>query len=162
MMSHICTMKIINELKNILTMQHLILAIALLFSSLIMAQTNEKQELRDGQIIKVTVVNALNDNGSIAFALYNEEGFLQSPLQSKSGTIQEGISIVEFENILAGNYSIVCFHDENSNGRMDFEMNGMPKESFGTSNNVMNFGPPQFENSKFEMGNEGKTLEIKF
>lgn len=161
-MYHICSMKFIYELKNILIMQHLILALALLFSSVVLAQSNEKQEFKDGKIIKVSVINALNDNGTIAFALYNEEGFLQTPLQSKSGTIQEGISTVEFENISAGNYSIVCFHDENSNGRMDFELNGMPKESYGTSNNVMNFGPPQFDNSKFELTNEDKTLEIKF
>lgn len=161
-MSHICSMKFIYKLKNILNMQHLILALALLFSSVILAQSNEKQEFKDGKIIKVSVINALNDNGTIAFALYNEEGFLKTPVQSRSGSIENGKCTVEFENISNGSYSIVCFHDENSNGRMDFELNGMPKESYGTSNNVMNFGPPQFEDSKFDLINEDKTLEIKF
>ena len=94
--------------------------------------------------------------------MYNKEGFLQTPLDRKSSSIEEGLSTVTFENITEGNYSVVCFHDENSNGKMDFELNGMPKESFGASNNVMNFGPPQFEDSKFEMKNEDVTLEIKF
>ena len=143
-------------------MQHLILGLALLFSSVILAQSNEKNQLTDVNTIKVSVTNALSDNGTISFALYREEGFLQMPLDRKSSTIEEGLSTVIFENISGGNYSVVCFHDENSNGKMDFELNGMPKEAFGASNNVMNYGPPQFEDSKFEVKNEDVTLEIKF
>lgn len=154
-------MKFIYELK-IIKMQHLILALALLFSSVVIAQSNEKEKIKGSSTIKVSVTNALNNNGTISFALYNEEGFLTAPLSKKSSTIENGLSTVEFENISAGDYSVVCFHDENSNGKMDFEINGMPKESYGASNNVMNYGPPQFQDSKFEVENEDKTLEIKF
>ncbi|SNR50292.1 Uncharacterized conserved protein, DUF2141 family [Lutibacter agarilyticus] len=143
-------------------MQHLILALTFLFTTGVMAQSTEKEQLKETGNIKVSVVNALSDNGTIAFALYNEEGFLKTPLESKSAIIENGLSIVEFENISTGNYSIVCFHDENSNGQMDFELNGMPKEAFGVSNNVMNFGPPQFEDAKFEVSNNNVILEIKF
>jgi uncharacterized protein (DUF2141 family) len=149
-------------IKKQLNMQHLILALAFLFTSGVMAQSSEKQQLKEVKNIKVSVVNALSDNGTIAFALYTKESFLKTPLESKSATIKNGLSTVEFENISTGNYAIVCFHDENSNGQMDFELNGMPKEAFGASNNVMNFGPPQFEDSKFEVSNNNLTLEIKF
>ena len=143
-------------------MQHLILGLALLLSSVVLAQSNEKNQLTDANTIKVSVTNALNNNGTISFALYSEEGFLKMPINSKSSTIEKGLSTVIFENISEGSYSVVCFHDENSNGKMDFELNGMPKENYGASNNVMNYGPPQFEDSKFDVKNEDVTLEIKF
>lgn len=143
-------------------MQHLILALTLLFTSVIMGQSLQKEELKSKTTIKVSVINVLNDNGTISFAFYNEDGFLKAPLFRKSATIDNRVSTVEFENIPAGDYSVVCFHDENSNGKMDFELNGIPKESYGASNNVMNFGPPQFEDSKFEVTNEDISLEIKF
>ena len=143
-------------------MQHLILTIAFLCTSAVIGQASQKEVLRSEATIKVSVVNALSDNGTISFAFYNEEGFLKAPLFAKSATISNGQSTVEFEDISVGNYSVVCFHDENSNGKMDFQLNGMPKEAFGASNNVMNFGPPQFEDSKFEVKSEDVTLEIKF
>jgi uncharacterized protein (DUF2141 family) len=44
---------------------------------------------------------------------------------------------------------------------MDFHLNGMPKEMYGTSNNVMNFGPPQWSDAKFEVANTPISLEIR-
>lgn len=143
-------------------MQYLIIVLALLFTSVIVAQSVEESTLKEKSTIKVSVVNALNDKGTISFAFYNETGFLKQSLISKSAIITNGISTVEFESIYKGTYAVVCFHDENRNGKLDFELNGMPKEAFGASNNIMNFGPPQFEDSKFEVLNDDITLEIKF
>ena len=143
-------------------MQHFILALSFLFTSAIMAQSEASAEITDGKMLKVQVVNALNNKGTVAFAFYNEESFMKAPLLAKSSTIEAGISTVVFENVPDGEYAIVCFHDANSNGEMDFHENGMPKESYGTSNNALSFGPPQFSNSKFEVKNENLTLEIKF
>lgn len=142
-------------------MQHLILALTLLFSSAILAQTGEKKYL-NGETVKVSVINALSDNGTVAFAFYNKENFMKTPLITKSSSINKGISTVIFENVLNGEYAIVCFHDANNNGKMDFQENGMPIENYGTSNNALSFGPPQFDNSKFEVKNEDLELEIKF
>jgi uncharacterized protein (DUF2141 family) len=38
----------------------------------------------------------------------------------------------------------------------------MPKEDYGASNNVMNFGPPQYEDSKFIVSDKNVSLNIKF
>ena len=76
--------------------------------------------------------------------------------------IKEGISEVKFVNILPGEYAVVCYHDKNNNGKMDFTTNGMPLEDYGASNNVMNFGPPTFENAKFNVSDKNVYLEIKF
>ena len=44
------------------------------------------------------------------------------------------------------------------NNRMDYQENGMPKESYGMSGNDMSFGPPNFEAAKFEVGEEDLTF----
>lgn len=145
-------------------MQQLLVVLALFFSSMLMAQTNTvNQDLNNGQSIEVSVTNALSNKGSIHFALYDENTFMKSkPLFSEEAEINENTSTVVFENIPEGEYAIICYHDENENNRMDFQENGMPKENYGTSNNAMNFGPPQFDSSKFELTNEDLILEIKF
>jgi len=142
-------------------MQHLILALALLISSMIFAQTTTNK-LEEGISVTASVVNALSDKGTVKYAFYNEENFMKQPMYSKSASVENGKSTVVFENVPQGVYAIICFHDENDNNRMDFEENGMPKESYGLSNNMMNFGPPEFDSSKFEVTEEDLTLEIKF
>jgi uncharacterized protein (DUF2141 family) len=142
-------------------MQHLILALALLISSIIFAQTaTEKTE--NGISLTVSSVNALNDKGTVKFAFYDKENFMKQPVYSKSASVENGKSTVVFENVSQGNYAIICFHDENENNKMDFDENRMPIESYGLSNNNMNFGPTEFESSEFEVTKEDLTLEIKF
>ncbi|SNR32554.1 DUF2141 domain-containing protein [Lutibacter flavus] len=143
-------------------MQHLILAIAMLFSSIIVAQESSKSTKNEFKSVKVSVVNATNDKGEIEFALFNEENFRKESLESISSTIKNGVSTVTFKGLLEGSYAIICYHDANENGKMDFAENGMPIENYGASNNVMNFGPPQFEDSKFVVSKNDLSLEIKF
>lgn len=143
-------------------MQHLILIVALFFSALIFSQGSENYNLNKENNITVSLVNALNDRGTVNFALFNKENFRQQPLRAQSAIIKNGLSTVVFENVPIGAYAIICYHDENENNRMDFQENGMPLENYGTSNNPMNFGPPQFDSSKFEVTNKDVTLEIKF
>lgn len=143
-------------------MQQLIVTIVLLFSISVVAQTTSENKL-NGQTIKVSVNNALSDKGIIHFAVHSKETFMKAEaVYRKSSKIKNGEAIVSFEDVPKGEYAVICFHDENENGQMDFELNGMPKENYGTSNNPMSFGPPQFEPSKFEVKNEDLSLEIKF
>lgn len=142
-------------------MQQIILALALLISSMIFAQTTPNT-LEKGISVTVSVVNALNDEGTVNFAFYSEENFMKQPIYAKSASVEKGKSTVVFEGVPQGFYAILCFQDENNNGRMDFDINGMPTESYGSSNNVMNFGPPEFVSSKFEVKDNALNLEIKF
>ena len=114
------------------------------------------------QEITVTVVNATTDNGKVSFALYDQVTFMKTPLKGASAKIIQGKSTVTFKNIAQGEYSVICFHDKNNNGKMDFNENGMPLEDYGASNNNMDFGPPSFLDSKFTVIEEDVCLEIKF
>ena len=112
--------------------------------------------------ITATVVNVTSDSGKVGFALYNKTNFRMQPIKGSESKILDGKSIAVFENISAGEYAIICYHDKNDNNKMDFQSNGMPKEDYGSSNNVMNFGPTKFEDAKFVVIDKNVSLAIKF
>ena len=112
--------------------------------------------------ITATVVNISNNEGKVSFALYNKETFMKTPLQAKNAKVVNGRSTVVFENLESGTYAILCFHDRNNNGKMDFKDNGMPMEDYGVSNNVMSFAQPSYQDAKFDLGDKDLSLEIKF
>ena len=114
--------------------------------------------------IEVTINNIISNKGKVYFALYDSEnGFNQKqPVSSKSAKIEDGVSKVNFENLKPKTYAVVCYHDSNENGKMDFQDNGMPIEDYGATNNIFNYGPPQFSDAKFELIDKDLTFEIKF
>lgn len=113
--------------------------------------------------ITATVVNATSDKGKIKFALYTKENFRRKPLQAKESVIIKGKSTVVFEKVPDGEYAVICFHDANSNNKMDFELNGMPLEDYGASNNNLSrFGPPVFDEAKFLVKDKNVSFDIKF
>lgn len=117
----------------------------------------------NGQTITVTIDNVSNNNGKVLFSLHTSNTFMKGPgIQNAESKIENGKVIVTFKDVTPGIYAIMALHDENDNNRMDYEENGMPKENYGTSNNVMSFGPPQFVDSKFEVSNEDLEIKIRF
>ncbi|MDY0779227.1 DUF2141 domain-containing protein [Tenacibaculum sp. IB213877] len=116
----------------------------------------------NAQTIEVSVVNATSNEGKVSFALFTKDNFMKIPLQQAKAIVKEGKSTVIFKNVPSGEYAITCYHDKNDNGKMDFQPNGMPIEDYGASNNVMNFGPPQYNDAKFEVTNKDVSLEIRF
>ena len=112
--------------------------------------------------ITATILNISSDKGIVKFALYNKINFRLKPLQSEIGNIENGKTTITFKEVAGGEYAIVCYHDKNSNDKMDFQPNGMPLEAYGASNNVMNFGPPKFDDAKFTVVDKNVSLEIKF
>ena len=137
-------------------MKTLVKIIVLLFTITV---SNAQEAI--GQTITVTVGNISNTNGKIMVSLHTSETFMKGQgIQNAESTIENGKVSVTFKNVTAGNYAIMALHDENENKRMDFEDTGMPKEAYGSSNNPVNFGPPQFIDSKFEVAKEDLTINI--
>lgn len=138
-------------------MKNLVLTLVLAFSTLFSFAQDE------GITITVTVDNVTNDKGKVLMSLHTSETFMKGKgIKDAETTIENGKVTITFENVLPGEYAILALHDENDNKRMDYEDNGMPKESFGMSNNVMIMGPPQYEDAKFKVANEDLDLNIRF
>ena len=138
-------------------MKNLVLALGIF---LIAFSTKAQEET---VTVNVTIDNVLNDKGTILVSLHSKDSFMKGSgvidMQEKA---KKGTISISFENVVAGEYAVMVLHDENDNKRMDFEANGMPKESYGMSGNSMPMGPPSFADAKFKVLNENLDLSIRF
>ncbi len=128
-----------------------IIIIAILFiSGNLIAQTGTIE-------LTVSGIN-LKKGKNIKIAIYDEVGFLkeikiQKIIQSKGKEIT-----IELDDIEVGKYAIGVFQDENSDGEMNTNYMGKPKELNGFSNDVKgNFGPPDFNDASFDVLNDKST-----
>lgn len=99
------------------------------------------------QDMEVTITNIRNDKGVLMIGLFNsKETFTKKIFKGENPKASTGEVKVVFKNIPPGDYAVSVFHDENSNGKIDTNFIGIPKEGFGFSNDAMGaFGPPSFE-----------------
>ncbi|PQB04656.1 DUF2141 domain-containing protein [Aureitalea marina] len=142
-------------------MKTLIILITLTLSTILVRAQSPEAVAVDGTTITVTVPVQSND-GTIYVGLYDESTFMKSePIKALDSEIVDGKATVTFTDIAAGEYAITLFHDKNGNKQMDFEPNGMPKEMYGVSNNVMSYGPPQWSDAKFEVNGKPISMEIR-
>ncbi|UZO80346.1 DUF2141 domain-containing protein [Aquimarina sp. ERC-38] len=115
-----------------------------------------------GTTITVTIPNVTSSEGTVQVGLYDEQTFMKAaPIQGEIKKIENGKVTVTFEDVAPGTYAISCYHDKNNNNQMDFEPTGMPKESYGISNNPMSYGPPNWSEAKFEVSGDPITMEIR-
>ncbi len=136
-------------------MKSIISLIVIFLTAITIAQT-------EGTTITIKVENVLSNKGKVGLGLYNEVTFMKAlPLENHFEKIENGVAVFTIKNVQPGNYGIMCFHDENDNDKMDFESSGMPKENYGVSNNEVSFGPPLWENARFEVGKEDLELVIR-
>ncbi|MBI5207111.1 MAG: DUF2141 domain-containing protein [Candidatus Firestonebacteria bacterium] len=116
--------------------------------------------------ITVHMINFRNNKGDVYVSLYNSgDGFpeeAKKAYKSIKAKIINNKAEVVFSDILFGNYAVSILHDENSNGDMDSNWLGIPKEGYGASNNPQNkFGPPKFDEAKFKLDSEQLNISIK-
>lgn len=115
-----------------------------------------------GVTVKVTIENILSDEGKVIGSLHTSETFMKGPgiINTEVNAVKGEVTLV-FKDVEPGTFALMLMHDENENNRMDFEPNGMPKESYATSGDI-SYGPPSFENAKFEVADEDIDLKFRF
>lgn len=139
--------------------------LAIIFALFISGFTAKAQETAKDSTgtISVEILNVTSDNGKIVYGIYTKDSFMKKPTFSKTAKIKDGKSVVTFTDIPAGEYAVICFHDKNDNDKMDFETNGMPQEDYGVSNNKVNpFGPPVWNDGKFNFDGDEEKISIRF
>jgi uncharacterized protein (DUF2141 family) len=68
---------------------------------------------------------------------------------------------VVFTSLPYGWYGISLYHDENSNGEMDKNAMGIPKEAYGFSNNAKGFfGKPSYKKVMFQLKSDQMQIAI--
>jgi uncharacterized protein (DUF2141 family) len=117
-----------------------------------------------GGRVMARVQNIRNNVGSVYFTIYDSQENFNNRIafDSKQAVVMDNRVEVVFENLPQKSYAIVCFHDANNNGKMDFEEGGMPLEDYGTSAPNRSFGPPSYRDAQFEVKDKELTFDIKF
>jgi|GEM_PF-1277422 len=113
--------------------------------------------------LTVVVTHMLPAAGHVKVAVFNSRStFLKSPyIKKQTQAGQDGQTIVNFENIPAGDYAVSVILDENDDGKLDRNFIGKPREPFGFSNNVhVKFAPPAFDKAKFTVDEQDQTIVI--
>jgi uncharacterized protein (DUF2141 family) len=140
----------------------LVMFVAALFLGVaVLGQAAEK----NGTIV-VIGKNLKDSKGRIGAALFKSaDGF---PKDSKKAfkrgraKIKDKKAQIEFKDIPYGEYAVALIHDENENGKMDYNAIGLPKEGYGFSNDAMGtLGPPDFKAAKFKLDSPKKDVPIK-
>lgn len=111
--------------------------------------------------VEVIISNFENEKGNALVGLYNsEENFLKNAWKSQSAVIKNGKVTVIFEDVPDGIYAVSAFHDEDNDQKLDMFLGFYPMEDYATSNNApAKFGPPKWEDAKFELSNGEQAVQ---
>ena len=132
-----------------------VFVLAVLGAALVAAQTPAKCTLT----VKVTGIR--NIDGDVKIALRSGPDTI---VQSRSAAIDAKTMTATtiFDNLEPGTYGVATFHDENKNGKLDFNDVGVPVEGYGHSNNpARREGPPRFDETKFMLSESTTSIEIQ-
>ena len=113
--------------------------------------------------VTVVVPNVKQIKGTMMVCLVKEESdFLKDCFQGESIKVESKETTAVFTDVPEGEYAITIFHDKNSDGKLNTNFIGIPKEPYGFSNNPMAlFGPPSYEKCLFEVKGDLKiTVEL--
>ena len=113
--------------------------------------------------LEITVTGLKSEDGKVFIGLYSsEELWLKKYEFSAIAEINNGQCSSLINSIPAGTYAISLYHDKNDNNKLDTGWFGIPKEPYGCSNGAKGkFGPPKWQDAKFEITESTQTIEIK-
>jgi len=106
--------------------------------------------------LEMEINNLQSNNGPLYIRILDEN---ENPVIVGTSPVINYSARISFDSISPGKYAIQFFHDENENQKMDFSLIGIPKERFGSSNNVKPIlGPPKFEKMLFSLTENKKVI----
>ena len=139
---------------------HLLIILNFLFLNVIFSQEEtSKYYITDirGDISLALEINNLQSNNGLVYIRILDQS--ENPVIVGTSSVVNYSTKISFDSISPGKYAIQFFHDENENQKMDFNLIGIPKEKFGSSNDVKPvLGPPKFEKMLFEIYDNKKIV----
>ena len=139
---------------------YILIILNFLFLNLIFSQEETTKfyitEIRGDISLEMEINNLESNKGPIYIRILDEN---ENPVIVGTSPVINFSSEISFDSISPGKYAIQFFHDENENQKMDFNLIGIPKEKFGSSNDVKPIlGPPKFEKMLFEIYEDKKII----
>ncbi len=114
--------------------------------------------------LEVELAGVRSSAGQLRLSLYRaEDPFRKEALAFRVLAVpaQTGTPLLRFENLPAGRYALMAYHDENANAKLDLRLGMFPLEGYGLSNNPKVFGPPAFADSAFDQPATGGRINVQ-
>ena len=139
---------------------YILIILNFVFLNLIFSQEETTKfyitEIRGDISLEMEINNLESNKGPIYIRILDEN---ENPVIVGTSPVINYSAEISFDSIFPGKYAIQFFHDENKNQKMDFNLIGIPKEKFGSSNDVKPIlGPPKFEKMLFEIYEDKKII----
>lgn len=131
----------------------LFLLFSLIFSTSIFSQERSEYILDNASEFRLLIEGFNEVKGEVRVAVFNSsEKFTKDPVYAVVIPV-DGKSVEwSIPNLPFGEYAIAVYHDKNENGKLDTNFLGIPKESYGFSNNARGrFGPASWKDAKIEV-----------
>lgn len=115
--------------------------------------------------LRVLVKGLKSNQGRVRFKLFasqesyhTQEHAYREAFVDITGTT----SLWVVKNLPLQEYAVVIYHDENNNQEFDTHLFGIPKESYGFSNNIQpKLAKPEFNKVKFDLHYPATQIEIE-
>jgi uncharacterized protein (DUF2141 family) len=123
-----------------------------------------------GITLTVAVSGIRTVRGNVCLSLFNSpNGFpdsADSAILAECFTAVGGSFDIKIDQVPPGKYAIALWHDENRDGKMNYNFLGIPKEGLAFSENGRPRispppGPPSFDSIAFEVKNEARSTPAK-
>ena len=130
-------------------------------------QANEQGSatLEQSSSLTVNITDVKHDDGSAGGALGNgPEGFpeeIEHAIRIAYVPVVAGVAAALFEDLTPGRYAVTVYNDRNGNETFDKNWIGMPRESWGVSNNARpRLRAPGYGEAAFDLDAGVHRLEI--
>jgi len=93
-------------------------------------------------------------DGVLRLAVYHDKAYWMSNtdmVRGRLGFIQDDTQTFEIHGLPAGQYAVAVFQDLDSDNKLDRFLGLFPREPYGFSNNVGQYGPASFADAAFDL-----------
>lgn len=121
----------------------------------------EKKEAKSN--FELRIENIQENKGEVRIAIFDS----REKYDNKKNPIHavvipvEGDTLTWNDDLSYGDYAIAVYHDKNTNGELDTNLLGIPKEAYGFSNNARGrFGPASWDDAHFTVSSNQTRMVI--
>ena len=114
--------------------------------------------------LTVVITDIRESQGTLMVSVANSDAAWNNqakPIAAQKVTATKGEMTLKFGDLPAGQYAVQVMHDANDNNKLDSNFLGIPSEGYGFSNNPNVMRKAHFDESRFEVGAEARTVTIR-
>ena len=111
--------------------------------------------------VNITITAIAAQQGALMIGLYDEKSWTGKPVVVRKLGIAGDSATTQLLAPAPGTYGVKVYHDVDGDAELDKNVMGIPTEPFGFSNDApANFGPAEFEDAAFDIGEDGAAQTI--